>query len=90
MQGQVTFLSEDPETPLYEATVKGYNGTYLVTVEDNINGDVIAHCTCPAYDPHDKYCEHIAAVLLNIHAIQQVSRVAGTTARTSEKFRWRS
>lgn len=78
---QVSFLNEDPETPLYEATVEGYNGTYQVTVEEDTNGEVIAHCTCPAYDPDDKYCEHIAAVLLNIHAIQQVPRVVGTAAR---------
>ncbi|MDQ0921066.1 DEAD/DEAH box helicase [Paenibacillus sp. V4I5] len=78
---QVSFLIEDPETPLYEATVEGYNGTFLVTVEEDTNGEVIAHCTCPAYDPDDKYCEHIAAVLLNIHAIQQVPRVVGTAAR---------
>ncbi|MDQ0886976.1 superfamily II DNA or RNA helicase [Paenibacillus sp. V4I9] len=82
-EGQVTFLNENPKMPFYEATVEGYNGTCLVTVENNINGDVIAHCTCPAYDPDDKYCEHIAAVLLNIHAIQQVSRVGGTTTRPS-------
>jgi superfamily II DNA or RNA helicase len=76
---QVTFLHEDPETPRYEATVKGYNDTSLVTVEEDTTGHVIAHCTCPAYDPDDTYCEHIAAVLLNIHTIQHVTRVPGTT-----------
>ncbi|MGO4273916.1 SWIM zinc finger domain-containing protein, partial [Paenibacillus sp. TAF58] len=78
---QVTFLSENPRMPFYEATVERYNDTHLVTVEDNINGDVIAHCTCPAYDPDDKYCEHIAAVLLSIHAIQHESRDDGATTR---------
>ncbi|NRF91737.1 SNF2 helicase associated domain-containing protein [Paenibacillus frigoriresistens] len=79
---QVTFLHEDHETPRYEATVKGYNDTSLVTVEEDTTGHVIGHCTCPAYDPDDTYCEHIAAVLLNIHAIQHVTRVPGTTTLT--------
>ncbi|MCL6457476.1 MAG: SNF2 helicase associated domain-containing protein, partial [Gorillibacterium sp.] len=70
---KVTFMSYDEETLSYEANVKGSN-SYEVTIEIDDNGDVDATCTCPAFLNYDNYCKHIAAVLLNIHGIEQGER----------------
>lgn len=90
---KVTFTNYNPETSIYEATVKG-NSNFQVTIEINRKGDVDAECTCPTLNSYDNYCQHIAAVLLNIMDIQQNSFSGGTehiepkiaisTDRTSE------
>ncbi|NOU94295.1 helicase SNF [Paenibacillus sp. LMG 31456] len=67
---KVTFINSDPNPSLYEAVIKG-GSSYHITTEIDRNGDVDAECTCPAFFSSDKYCKHIAAVLLNIHDIQQ-------------------
>lgn len=89
---KVTFTNYNPETSIYEATVKG-NSNFQVTVEIDRKGDVGAKCTCPTLNSYDNYCQHIAAVLLNIMDIQQDGFSEGTrhiepkftvpTARTS-------
>lgn len=66
---KVTFTNYDPETPIYEATVLG-NNSFQVTVEMDRKGDVKAKCTCPSLTSYDYYCQHVAAVLFNIHEIQ--------------------
>ncbi|WP_047152090.1 DEAD/DEAH box helicase [Aneurinibacillus tyrosinisolvens] len=90
--GKVTLTNYIPETTIYEATVKG-KSSFQVTVKINRNGDVDAECTCPTLDSYDNYCQHIAAVLLNIMDIRQEGFSGGTgyveprfavsTARTS-------
>jgi superfamily II DNA or RNA helicase len=68
--GKVNFTHYDPKTKIYKATLKG-NSSFQVIVEIDRNGDVDAECTCPKLDSYQNYCQHIAAVLLNIHDIQQ-------------------
>ena len=70
--GKVTFTYTDSETGLYTAIVKG-KSTEQVTVRTNATGDVFAECTCPTLSSYDLYCQHIAAVLLNIHELEHQS-----------------
>ncbi|MCD9025867.1 DEAD/DEAH box helicase [Cohnella silvisoli] len=70
---KVTIENYDPENLIYEATVKG-NINYQVNVDIDDNGDVSATCTCPALYTSSKHCKHIAAVLLNIHDLQNAGR----------------
>ncbi|WP_373230730.1 SNF2 helicase associated domain-containing protein [Cohnella sp.] len=70
---RVTFTHYDPEASFYEATVEG-TSSYQVSVEIDLNGDIDAGCTCPAFLTYDNYCKHIAAVLLNIHDLQHEGR----------------
>jgi superfamily II DNA or RNA helicase len=80
---KVTITSYDPDHSIYEATVKG-NIDYQVAVEIDHNGDVSATCTCTElYSYSNKYCKHIAAVLLNIHDIQNSVISAGDIGLTN-------
>ncbi|WCK54104.1 SNF2 helicase associated domain-containing protein [Aneurinibacillus sp. Ricciae_BoGa-3] len=74
---KVILTNYDPETSIYEATVKG-KSSFQVTVKINQNGDVDAECTCPTLDSYDNNCQHIAAVLLNIIEIEQEGFSEGT------------
>ncbi|MBD0381153.1 DEAD/DEAH box helicase [Paenibacillus sedimenti] len=69
-QGRVTFTNEDSEGLIYEATVIE-NSLCHIDIEFIREQDVHAECTCPDYYPDDLFCEHIAAVLLNIKEHQQ-------------------
>lgn len=71
---RVTFTHYDPEASFYEATVEG-TSSYQVSVEIDLNGDIDAGCSCPAFHTYDNYCKHIAAVLLNIHDLQHDGRL---------------
>ncbi len=71
--GKVTFTNYDTETSQYEATVKG-KSSFQVTVEIDRNGDVNTECSCPTLSSYDYYCQHIAAVLLNIQDVENDSR----------------
>ncbi|MFD0698615.1 SNF2 helicase associated domain-containing protein [Paenibacillus sp. GCM10027628] len=68
-QGRVTFTNVDPAGLIYEATVKEKSLSHIY-VEFVQEQNVHAECTCPDYYPDDLYCEHIAAVLLNIQNMQ--------------------
>ncbi|MDF2714141.1 MAG: helicase [Paenibacillus sp.] len=68
--GDVTITHTDPDHPHYEATVQGTTGS-KVSIEIDLNGDVHATCTCPSAGLSSRYCEHIAAVLIKLHFIQQ-------------------
>jgi superfamily II DNA or RNA helicase len=71
---KVTIDHFDPDSSLYEATVRG-NIDYRVSAEIDSNGDVSAECTCAALLSHNgKLCKHIAAVLLKIHDIQNAGK----------------
>lgn len=62
---KVAFTTFDAENHMYEATVKA-NNTFQIHVQIRQDGDVHAKCTCPTLASYDRYCQHIAAVLLNI------------------------
>lgn len=61
--GQITLTKDDPQTSICEATI---DGKIQVSV-DFSREELGVICSCPVFDPDDKYCEHIAAVLLNIN-----------------------
>ena len=67
---KVTFTYTDSKIGLYKATVKG-KSSEQVTVRTDSSGEMDAECTCPTLSSYELYCQHIAAVLLNIHEIQQ-------------------
>ncbi|TPG88634.1 helicase SNF [Brevibacillus laterosporus] len=68
--GKVTFKNYEPDNHSYEATVKG-NSSYQITVTLDRRGNVNAKCTCPTLSSYDKFCQHIAAVLLGIRDRKQ-------------------
>lgn len=70
---RVSFSHYDSEASHYEATVEGMS-SYQVSVDIDLNGDIDAGCTCPAFYSYDNYCKHIAAVLHNIHDLQHAGR----------------
>jgi SNF2 family DNA or RNA helicase len=63
----------ESEFSAYKATVNEHS-SYQVNVEIDLNGDVDADCNCPAFYSYDNYCQHIAAVLLNIHELEHGGR----------------
>ncbi|MCZ8521237.1 MULTISPECIES: DEAD/DEAH box helicase [Paenibacillus] len=68
--GKVNLLPGDRMSGLpaiYEADVEGERGLCRVSVDLDREGEVYSECSCPAYHPDDKYCAHIAAVLMNLH-----------------------
>lgn len=65
---KVNFTHFAPESSTYEAIVYE-KGSYQVTVE--IQRNVVAQCTCPSLQSYDKYCKHIAAVLIGIQEVQR-------------------
>ncbi|MCQ6560273.1 DEAD/DEAH box helicase [Paenibacillus mendelii] len=69
-KGKVTITKSNSDWTLVEATVNS-DGSQQVTVEIDHNGKLEAACSCSALFSYDKHCKHIAAVLLNIHALQQ-------------------
>ncbi|MBP1995553.1 DEAD/DEAH box helicase [Paenibacillus eucommiae] len=84
-EGNAALTKYDPDASFYESKVKGIND-YPVTIDIRRNGDVNASCTCHAFHTEDNFCEHIAAVLLNIYHMQQhsISQNAGFQARHSD------
>ena len=64
----VNYYDETKE--ICEATVKG-NEDFRVTVEKAKKGDVVARCSCPSLASFQTYCQHVAAVLIQINYNQQ-------------------
>ncbi|TXK84663.1 DEAD/DEAH box helicase [Paenibacillus sp. N3.4] len=77
--GKVTITDYDTETATYEAVVKA-NGKEEVTIKLHDNKDLEAKCSCPTLASYDKYCSHVAAVLLNIQHNQ--SGLSASAARS--------
>jgi len=83
---KVSITNYDPETLNCSAIVKGNGGSFQIIVEIDQNGEPDAKCSCPTLNSYDKYCQHIAAVLLHMRDLQQdafsgaIPRVAGLTA----------
>ncbi|PPA90305.1 DEAD/DEAH box helicase [Brevibacillus laterosporus] len=87
--GKVMITHYDPNQQSYEATVNGSNG-YQVTITLEQRGGVNAECTCPKLSSYDKFCQHIAAVLLSIRDSDQdsstVPRSVNTQVHDRAKF----
>ncbi|MCZ8512202.1 DEAD/DEAH box helicase [Paenibacillus filicis] len=68
--GKVSLGPIDPEASCGEAVVKD-KGSYHVKVSRGYEGDVNAECTCPSLPSYDRFCKHIAAVLIAMLDRQQ-------------------
>lgn len=64
--GKVAVTYYNADAGRCEAAVK-LQESFEVTLRIDDDGDVSAKCTCPSLSSYDKYCSHIAAVLLLIH-----------------------
>ena len=67
---KVIYENYNAESSIFEACVKGNNIAH-VTIQNGQNGSLKAECTCPTLASFDKYCQHIAAVLLFIQDLQK-------------------
>ncbi|NIK78960.1 superfamily II DNA or RNA helicase [Paenibacillus castaneae] len=62
----ITVSNPNPSgTSSYEAIVQGTR-RYDVTIDIDPIGDIDAVCSCLAFSSYDKYCNHVAAALLQI------------------------
>ncbi|RXZ82324.1 helicase SNF [Paenibacillaceae bacterium] len=69
---KVSFSSYNADTGRFAADVSGGDGgRYGVSITVDQDGAVEAACTCPAFSTYDKYCKHIAAVLLNVRQVER-------------------
>ncbi|MDB5085974.1 MAG: helicase [Bacilli bacterium] len=68
---RVTQLRFDQNESRYDAQVLGRALYHVSVAMDDYNGDVEADCDCPAFDTYSAYCKHIAAVLVQIHSLNQ-------------------
>lgn len=71
--GKVTITRYEPDGSRCEAIVKLHE-RFDVSLRIDEDGDVAAACSCPTLSSYDKYCSHIAAVLLQLHDAQQAGR----------------
>ncbi|MGE6536841.1 SNF2 helicase associated domain-containing protein [Bacillus luti] len=69
----------DANKEICEATVKG-SEDFHVTVEKAKKGDVVARCSCPSLASFQTYCQHVAAVLLQINEKQQMGGMSLTSS----------
>ncbi|GMK44111.1 helicase SNF [Paenibacillus glycanilyticus] len=79
--GGVTILRYDPDKPYCEANVR--TNRDLIVTATRIRGEIVATCTCPDFDPEDKYCEHVAAMLLHLLELPELPEEAMNLARIS-------
>ncbi|AQY38283.1 SNF2 helicase associated domain-containing protein [Bacillus thuringiensis] len=73
----------DKNKEICEATVKG-NEDFHVTVEKDKKGDVVAKCSCPSLSSFQTYCQHVAAVLIQINYNQQTGGMSSTSNRNDQ------
>ncbi|PGU75334.1 DEAD/DEAH box helicase [Bacillus cereus] len=73
----------DENKEICEATVKG-NEDFQVTVAKAKKGDVVAKCSCPSLASFQTYCQHVAAVLIQINYNQQTGRMSSTSSRNDQ------
>ncbi|MCU4713817.1 MULTISPECIES: DEAD/DEAH box helicase [Bacillus cereus group] len=73
----------DENKEICEATVKG-NGDFHVTVAKAKKGDVVAKCSCPSLASFQTYCQHVAAVLIQINYNQQTGGMSSTSNRNDQ------
>ncbi|WP_331436817.1 SNF2 helicase associated domain-containing protein [Gordoniibacillus kamchatkensis] len=67
---KVRFTRFDPENNEYAAEVKG-SASCEVRLAFDHDGEAVAKCSCPTLGSFDSFCQHIAAVLIRLHDIQQ-------------------
>lgn len=77
----VNYYDETKE--ICEATVKG-NEDFHVTVEKAKKGDVVARCSCPSLASFQTYCQHVAAVLIQINYNQQTGGMGSISSRNDQ------
>ena len=68
--GKVSFEKYNENSLIFKANVQG-DTLFHVTIKDGQNGTIKAECTCPTLASFNTYCQHVAAVLLCIHDIQE-------------------
>ncbi|MEC2863394.1 helicase SNF [Bacillus thuringiensis serovar kyushuensis] len=73
----------DENKEICEATVKG-NEDFRVTVAKAKKGDVVAKCSCPSLASFQTYCQHVAAVLIQINYNQQTGGMSSTSSRNDQ------
>ncbi|MCM3785058.1 DEAD/DEAH box helicase [Neobacillus mesonae] len=74
--GMVGITLSDASAGKFQAVVKGSGkNKYDVSVHMDEGGDVEARCSCHNYRNYNYYCEHIAAVLIQIREMQQDGRI---------------
>lgn len=73
----------DENKEICEATVKG-NEDFQVTVEKAKKGDVVAKCSCPSLASFQTYCQHVAAVLIQINYNQQTGGMSSANNRNDQ------
>lgn len=73
----------DENKEICEATVKG-NEDFNVTVAKAKKGDVVAKCSCPSLASFQTYCQHVAAVLIQINYNQQTGGMSSTSSRNDQ------
>ncbi|MGX5702870.1 SNF2 helicase associated domain-containing protein [Bacillus cereus] len=73
----------DENKEICEATVKG-NEDFHVTVAKVKKGDVVAKCSCPSLASFQTYCQHVAAVLIQINYNQQTDGMSSTSSRNDQ------
>ncbi|MHA4059950.1 SNF2 helicase associated domain-containing protein [Bacillus cereus] len=73
----------DENKEICEATVKG-NEDFYVTVAKAKKGDVVAKCSCPSLASFQTYCQHVAAVLIQINYNQQTGGMSSTSSRNDQ------
>jgi len=79
--GKVSFVRYDDEAGSYEAAVRGGGrAEYRAVIRISPAGDVAASCSCPSLASYDKYCNHIAAALLQIIEIRLREALTGSKA----------
>ncbi|MBO7745721.1 SWIM zinc finger family protein, partial [Paenibacillus sp. MWE-103] len=74
--GKVAVTYYDAAAGRCEATVEQQDA-FDVALRIDEDGDVAARCSCPSLSSYDKYCSHVAAVLLLIHDARQTGRAPG-------------
>ncbi|MFY0134779.1 SNF2 helicase associated domain-containing protein [Bacillus cereus] len=73
----------DENKEICEATVKG-NEDFHVTVAKAKKDDVVAKCSCPSLASFQTYCQHVAAVLIQINYNQQIGGMSSTSSRNDQ------
>jgi SNF2 family DNA or RNA helicase len=81
---KVSTENYNTNVPIVKATVKG-DSIFHVTVQKDRNGNVHAECTCPSLVSFNKYCQHIAAVLLCIEDLEQQESSPNRSYRNQQK-----
>ncbi|WP_372867785.1 DEAD/DEAH box helicase [Planomicrobium okeanokoites] len=81
--GKVALEPLSENVSVVKAEVRA-NGIFEVSVKEELDGTILASCSCPPVGFVSTYCQHIAATLLAINEVQQQERQK--TERLMELF----